>query len=43
MRKGFESTVVEDACRGIDLEGSLDAAWAQMAEAGVARVRSPAL
>ena len=42
-REGFESAVVEDACRGIDLEGSLDAAWAQMAEAGVARVRSPAL
>ena len=31
----------EDACRGIDLEGSLDAAWARMAEAGVARIRSP--
>ena len=43
VREGFESAVVEDACRGIDLEGSLDAAWAQMAEAGVARVRSPAL
>ena len=42
-REGFESAVVEDACRGIDLEGSLDAAWAQMAEAGVARVRSSAL
>ena len=42
-REGFETAVVEDACRGIDLEGSLDAAWAQMAEAGVARVRSPAL
>ena len=42
-REGFESAVVENACRGIDLEGSLDAAWAQMAEAGVARIRSPAL
>ena len=42
-REGFETAVVEDACRGIDLEGSLDAAWAQMAEAGVARIRSPAL
>ena len=40
-REGFESAVVEDACRGIDLEGSLDAAWARMAEAGVARTRSP--
>ena len=42
-REGFETAVVEDACRGIDLEGSLDAAWTRMAEAGVARVRSSAL
>ena len=42
-REGFECTVVEDACRGIDLEGSLDTAWTRMAEAGVARVRSSAL
>ena len=36
-REGFDVTVLEDACRGIDLEGSLDAAWEQMAEAKVAR------
>ena len=42
-REGFECAVVEDACRGIDLEGSLDAAWTQMAAAKVARVRSPEL
>ena len=42
-REGFETAVVEDACRGIDLEGSLDTAWTRMAEAGVARVRSSAL
>ena len=35
---GFEALVVEDACRGIDLKGSLAAAWAKMNEAGVARI-----
>ena len=35
---GFEALVVEDACRGIDLNGSLAAAWAKMNEAGVARI-----
>ncbi len=38
-REGFETAVIEDACRGIDLEGSLGVAWARMAEAGVARIR----
>jgi len=38
-REGFEVFVVEDAVRGIDLDGSLAAAWARMAEAGVRRVR----
>ena len=33
-KEGFKVTVVEDACRAIDLEGSLAAAKAQMAEAG---------
>ena len=37
-REGFEVAVIEDACRGIDLEGSLDAAWEQMADAKVARI-----
>ena len=35
---GFEVAVVEDACRAIDLDGSLARAWAQMAEAGIRRV-----
>jgi len=35
---GFEALVVEDACRAIDLNGSLAAAWAKMNEAGVARI-----
>jgi nicotinamidase/pyrazinamidase len=38
-REGFEVFVVEDGVRGIDLQGSLAAAWARMAEAGVRRVR----
>lgn len=39
-REGFETAVVEDGCRGIDLDGSLADAWARMAAAGVARVRA---
>ncbi len=34
---GFEVTVHEAACRAIDLNGSLDAAWVQMNAAGVRR------
>lgn len=37
---GFEATVIEDACRGIDLEGSLAAAWKSMEKAGVGRIKS---
>jgi nicotinamidase/pyrazinamidase len=37
-RLGFETIVIESGCRAIDLAGSLDAAWAGMAEAGVQRV-----
>jgi len=37
-RLGFEAVLVEPGCRAIDLAGSLDAAWAGMAEAGVQRV-----
>lgn len=36
-RLGFEVTVIESACRGIDLDGSLEAAWKQMEDAGVVR------
>ena len=42
-RQGFEAVVTLDACRGIDLGGSLDAALAQMREAGVALATSLAL
>jgi nicotinamidase/pyrazinamidase len=34
---GFDTTVVEDACRAIDLDGSLARAWDDMTVAGVKR------
>jgi nicotinamidase/pyrazinamidase len=34
---GYEVTVVETACRGIDTEGSLAAAWIRMTDVGVRR------
>lgn len=37
VREGFSATVVEDACRAIDLDGSLAKAWAEMTELGVGR------
>jgi len=40
---GFETVVVEDACRAIDADGSLDAALARMDAAGVQRVAASAL
>lgn len=35
--RGYEVTVIESACRGIDVDGSLAAAWRHMAAAGVRR------
>lgn len=40
---GFEATVLEDACRAIDVNGSLERAWSDLAAAGVRRVRSDRL
>ncbi len=37
---GFKAVVVEDACRGIDLNGSLAKAWTEMKKAGVVRAQS---
>jgi nicotinamidase/pyrazinamidase len=37
---GFGAAVIEDACRGIDTQGSLAKAWAQMKSAGVRRIQS---
>jgi nicotinamidase/pyrazinamidase len=36
-RHGFETVVIEEACRAIDLDGSLDRAWAEMTALGVRR------
>jgi nicotinamidase/pyrazinamidase len=38
-KAGFETYVIEDACRAIDTAGSLDKAWREMSEAGVNRIR----
>src|ERR1700749_253697 len=39
-KAGFETYVVEDACRGIDTQGPLGKAWGGMANAGVKRIQS---
>ncbi len=40
---GLEAVVIEDACRAIDLNGSLAKAWQDMLAAGVQRVQSAQL
>ena len=40
VREGFTVVVIEDACRGIDLDGSLAAAWREMEHHGVKRIQS---
>lgn len=37
---GFEASVIEDACRAIDLDGSLERAWRELAAAGVKRIKA---
>ena len=37
---GFEATLIEDACRAIDTQASLAAAWEKMNDAGVRRAQS---
>ena len=39
-KEGFETYVIEDACRGIDAQGSLAKAWSDMKAAGVKRIMS---
>ena len=39
-RFDFDTYVVEDACRGIDVQGSMGKAWAAMKKAGVKRIQS---
>jgi len=40
IKDGFNLYVVEDAVLGIDMDGSVDAAWQEMKEAGAAVVKS---
>jgi len=35
IKEGFNMHIVKDAVKGIDLDGSLDAAWTEMKETGV--------
>jgi nicotinamidase/pyrazinamidase len=37
---GFTTVVIEDACKAIDMGGSLDKAWQDMLAAGVNRISS---
>src|ERR1700704_4772033 len=39
-KAGFGALVIEDACRGIDADGSLAQAWKDMLGAGVKRIKS---
>ncbi len=39
-KAGFAVYVIADACRGIDMDGSVAAAWTKMARAGVSRIES---
>lgn len=39
-KAGFSALVIEDACRGIDADGSLAKAWKDMQGAGVKRIKS---
>jgi nicotinamidase/pyrazinamidase len=42
-REGFEAVVIEDACRAIDLDGSLAAAWTRLEGRGAQRILSDAI
>lgn len=42
-KMGFQAAVIEDACRAIDLNGSLAKAWEAMKKAGVGRLQSSAI
>lgn len=39
-RLGFRAAVIEDACRAIDTNGSLDEAWNRLRQTGVTRLRA---
>lgn len=40
LKEDFDVTVIEDAVKGIDMEGSVAAAWKEMEEAGAGRLSS---
>lgn len=40
LQEGFNVNVVEDAVKGIDIEGSVDKAWSEMLNAGAEKVSS---
>jgi nicotinamidase/pyrazinamidase len=42
-KASFKVYVIEDACRGIDLNGSLAVAWKEMEKNGVKRIQSAAI
>lgn len=43
IKEGFNLYVVEDAVRGIDIEGSVDQAWNEMLDAGAEKVTASEL
>ena len=43
LKEGFKVTVIEDAVRGIDMDGSVEKAWNEMEEAGAERITSEQL
>ncbi|MEX0681133.1 MAG: bifunctional nicotinamidase/pyrazinamidase [Balneolales bacterium] len=42
-KEGFDVYVIEDAVRGLDIDGSLSMAWQEMKEAGVEKTNSESL
>ena len=43
LKEGFELYVVEDAVKGIDIEGSVEQAWSEMQEAGARKISSSSI
>ncbi|MGM0546581.1 MAG: bifunctional nicotinamidase/pyrazinamidase [Bacteroidota bacterium] len=43
IKEGFDLVVVEDAVRGIDIEGSVNTAWKEMRDAGAQKISSSKL
>jgi nicotinamidase/pyrazinamidase len=40
---GFDTYVIEDACKAIDLNGSLQQAWQDMSQKGVHRIEASSI